>query len=284
MMGSFRSKAIMNAPRRAFTLIELLVVIAIIAILAAILFPVFAQAKAAAKKTVCVSNVKQVSLANMMYAGDYDDTLCIFTGYSTDLPDGTHAFVDWAQHSLYDSGYTLVKEDPGQGLLQPYMKNVAIIDCPEAAGLPKTVQSYGTTYSRPYAYGINANMYFEAINNSSVQVPSETMLMADAAFYDDGGSLARTSFIATDIWKCDAYTAYVQGRHAGKTSVAWLDGHAKATDLYLPKGTQCNTDSTAFHKNNRFGWITKYGKEDPSTSDSTARDNYYYNIDKMGVN
>ena len=59
--------------KRAFTLIELLVVIAIIAILAAILFPVFAQAKAAAKKTVCVSNVKQVSLANIMYSGDYDE-------------------------------------------------------------------------------------------------------------------------------------------------------------------------------------------------------------------
>src|ERR1700738_3792716 len=59
--------------KSAFTLIELLVVIAIIAILAAILFPVFAQAKAAAKKTVCLSNTKQVSLAAVMYANDYDD-------------------------------------------------------------------------------------------------------------------------------------------------------------------------------------------------------------------
>jgi prepilin-type N-terminal cleavage/methylation domain-containing protein/prepilin-type processing-associated H-X9-DG protein len=58
---------------KAFTLIELLVVIAIIAILAAILFPVFAQAKAAAKKTVCLSNEKQVGTAMVMYAGDYDD-------------------------------------------------------------------------------------------------------------------------------------------------------------------------------------------------------------------
>lgn len=59
--------------RAGFTLIELLVVIAIIAILAAILFPVFAQAKAAAKKTVCLSNLKQLSLGALMYSNDYDD-------------------------------------------------------------------------------------------------------------------------------------------------------------------------------------------------------------------
>src|SRR5580658_7621826 len=61
--------------KRAFTLIELLVVIAIIAILAAILFPVFAQAKLAAKKTVSVSNLKQLTLGEKMYENDYDDNV-----------------------------------------------------------------------------------------------------------------------------------------------------------------------------------------------------------------
>src|SRR5437588_10037649 len=61
--------------RRAFTLIELLVVIAIIAILAAILFPVFAQARAKARAISCVSNIKQLSTAMLMYAQDYDETL-----------------------------------------------------------------------------------------------------------------------------------------------------------------------------------------------------------------
>jgi prepilin-type N-terminal cleavage/methylation domain-containing protein len=65
----------MTRKPRAFTLIELLVVIAIIAILAAILFPVFAQAKLAAKKTVALSNAKQVALANFIYMNDYDDQL-----------------------------------------------------------------------------------------------------------------------------------------------------------------------------------------------------------------
>ena len=66
---------VMRRGRRAFTLIELLVVIAIIAILAAILFPVFAQARDKARQTTCLSNIKQLSLGVLMYAQDYDEQL-----------------------------------------------------------------------------------------------------------------------------------------------------------------------------------------------------------------
>ena len=65
----------MNLSRRAFTLIELLVVIAIIAILAAILFPVFAQAKRAAKDTTALSNMKQINLGAQLYSSDNDDNV-----------------------------------------------------------------------------------------------------------------------------------------------------------------------------------------------------------------
>ncbi len=70
-------------PKRAFTLIELLVVIAIIAILAAILFPVFAQAKVAAQKTSDLSNQKQHATATMLYGGDFDDTFFPEAGRAT---------------------------------------------------------------------------------------------------------------------------------------------------------------------------------------------------------
>src|SRR5437588_7997284 len=69
--------------RRAFTLIELLVVIAIIAILAAILFPVFAQAKLAAKATVSISNINQLATAVQLYVNDYDDTVPLSGAWNT---------------------------------------------------------------------------------------------------------------------------------------------------------------------------------------------------------
>jgi len=87
--------------RRAFTLIELLVVIAIIAILAAILFPVFAQAKMAAKKTQDLSNMKQMGMGTMLYIADFDDTYGQAYYYKDDLGD-TGGYVQWtATHYPY---------------------------------------------------------------------------------------------------------------------------------------------------------------------------------------
>lgn len=111
--------------RRAFTLIELLVVIAIIAILAAILFPVFAQAKAAAKKTASISNDKQITLAGIMYEADYDDMFPIMATFgAAGVNNG--AFVYFGGR-----GYL-----PWTQLVQPYMKNVDLYVDPQAPAPP----------------------------------------------------------------------------------------------------------------------------------------------------
>lgn len=99
-------KSRINQHRLAFTLIELLVVIAIIAILAAILFPVFAQAREKARQASCMSNLKQGALAVMQYTQDYDET----------FPVG-HMQLNWVNQSWVIS-------------VQPYMKNLAVFFCP----------------------------------------------------------------------------------------------------------------------------------------------------------
>ena len=117
--------------RHAFTLIELLVVIAIIAILAAILFPVFAQAKEAAKKTTTLSNLKQTATAILMYSGDNDDYFPLAKAgnlaYNTviDVP------ADWrlAPGATVDAFSTQWANST-----QPYMKSLALL---EANGMPK---------------------------------------------------------------------------------------------------------------------------------------------------
>ena len=128
--------------RKAFTLIELLVVIAIIAILAAILFPVFAQAKAAAKKTASLSNNKQLALGAIMYAADTDDVISPMAGWGS-----TDAFV-------YFGG---VGYKPWSDLVQPYVKNLDILTDPQAPSGVKEPTGFRAGAGKVLApmYGLN---------------------------------------------------------------------------------------------------------------------------------
>jgi prepilin-type N-terminal cleavage/methylation domain-containing protein/prepilin-type processing-associated H-X9-DG protein len=113
--------------QRGFTLIELLVVIAIIAILAAILFPVFAQAREKARQTGCTSNMKQMGTALMMYTQDYDET----------LPPGCH---------IWGNSNPLERMDPPMnawdGMIMPYVKNQQVFACPSDSNTRITGRSY----------------------------------------------------------------------------------------------------------------------------------------------
>src|SRR5688572_706849 len=151
---------------RAFTLIELLVVIAIIAILAAILFPVFAQAREKARQVACLSNSRQLATANGMYLQDYDETILPSTNYAAPVTD---PFRIWPP------------------MIQPYVKNQGIFLCPSAPGAQyaadwsmRSLASIGYNSRTGYdPLGIEAPASVASI--ASLEEPSRTVLLADTA-------------------------------------------------------------------------------------------------------
>ena len=132
MQSSIASR---GATNRAFTLIELFMVIAIIAILAAILFPVFAQARERARAISCLSNLKQSGVAYTMYTQDYDET--------TPLQTSPVATRDANNYFAVTGGYWY-------NLLQPYVKNWQVFVCPDRAGTT-------TSKSNPSGLATSAN-------------------------------------------------------------------------------------------------------------------------------
>ena len=216
--------------RRGFTLIELLVVIAIIAILAAILFPVFAQAKEAAKKAACISNTKQIDLAMLIYVNDYDDNLVpaqVVPDGGSQIP-GIYTLTWFGQETISFTGGFTITWDLTKGLLQPYMKSHQIEDCPDADGSVPI-----TKYSFPIAYGLNQALFsnFAAGENmTQMDTPAETILFSDAAGLSFSGSLDRTDIVFADYAEIPYGAAHAL--HGGRVAVAaWADGHSKALPL-----------------------------------------------------
>jgi prepilin-type N-terminal cleavage/methylation domain-containing protein/prepilin-type processing-associated H-X9-DG protein len=213
---------------RAFTLIELLVVIAIIAILAAILFPVFSQAKAAAKKTADLNNEKQLVTAMLIYVGDNDD-----------LTPRTH-------HDL-ESGETIADLYTWFDPLYPYFKSRDILKDPSLNDTPSLFpdpitltdwKKYRTDYLINGFYAHGANM------TSFQSRPAEQIIFGERhngiAFFDyhpwasapDGnwergfldGSGFQIGDIETDTQVVDPQN---KGRHNEGNNYAFVDGHAK---------------------------------------------------------
>ncbi len=132
--------------RAGFTLIELLVVIAIIAILAAILFPVFASAREKARQTTCASNLKQLGLAFVQYNQDFDEVYPI-----GQFEPGAHYSCGWA------------------GQIYPYVKATAVYDCPDdATNIPTADSALGYV---PISYAFNADLHHSALLQGNVPDP-----------------------------------------------------------------------------------------------------------------
>lgn len=161
----------------AFTLIELLVVIAIIAVLAAILFPVFAQAREKARQTACLSNLRQIGLATLMYAQDYDETIV-----HTEQAGNVGQEYYWGD------------------MLAPYLKNRDLLNCPDAtvrvqySPAINTLLQTGGSLQWTYNYGINDIIAADCVSaddpacrhvgvagqaDAAIQTPASAILIAD---------------------------------------------------------------------------------------------------------
>ena len=205
--------------RKGFTLIELLVVIAIIAILAAILFPVFAKAREKARQTSCLSNLKQIALAAQMYEQDYDEIFPLDT--------------NWPQPA-----YQFLLPD----VLNPYVKNYQVWICPSdhyTVTQSATVPSFNTYWSPnfsqiSYAYNYALGKRDGPLRIGKVKKPSECCIFADAENYDFCGQprrLALAGLCGGGTWSGTALGSQWEiddnTRHNGGENLAYCDGHAK---------------------------------------------------------
>lgn len=233
---------------RAFTLIELLVVIAIIAILASILFPVFAQAREKARQTACLSNMKQIGLAFMQYVQDYDEMF-------------PHTFAQAETQSPRDTKYNSGRSWPLS--IFPYVKNKQVFDCPTSpdeisdvfpeglvkwSGAPLGPDGNRIRYDGNYAYnydgigyGSNTNTGYDNLL-SNLKEPAQTYMVVDGGDFsitygtDSWGALLSeldlnlncgdTGAESDPFWT-NGYTKEAALRHSGRANVAFADGHVK---------------------------------------------------------
>jgi prepilin-type N-terminal cleavage/methylation domain-containing protein/prepilin-type processing-associated H-X9-DG protein len=194
--------------RRGFTLIELLVVIAIIAILAAILFPVFAKAREKARQSSCLSNEKQIGIAFMQYSQDYDETMPGAAGMG---PNGA-----W-NPAWYE-------------IVQPYIKNTQVYHCPSCSSTNLAGVYSGPQY--PCNYGVNNNVctWGFGIKLASIQAPANQICAGEM----NGGDWELYPSNATNPpnqWLNPAVNE-INNLHNGGSNFIFCDGHAK----WLMKG------------------------------------------------
>ncbi len=198
--------------RHGFTLIELLVVIAIIAILAAILFPVFARAREKARANNCLSNVKQIALGMLMYANDYDET----------FPHASNPPATWTPY--------------WRTRIYPYVKNAQLFKCPSnfpVTNSSELVPGSTTEYFRR-SYTSNALGWgwtpLMGQNQAAIPKPAETIMTGESKddgvmpYWHQGGSLE---------WN------RLTSPHSKTANYSFADGHAKAM-IAINTGTPVN--------------------------------------------
>jgi len=222
-----------DSGRAGFTLIELLVVIAIMSILASILYPVFARAREQARKTACASNMRQLAMALLQYADDYDETLPLYsqgTGYLGSLGYGGGDGPRWAD------------------MIFPYVRNTQVYDCRSgthrlailSGGSYFEINTYSYGYVSPSSGGADYGVASRALGD--IPDPSGTIALAEDGRQDDAAdaeSIGRVIPGAADT--LEGMAGRVNGmRHTGASTTdvkahafnaTYVDGHVKFVRL-----------------------------------------------------
>jgi prepilin-type N-terminal cleavage/methylation domain-containing protein/prepilin-type processing-associated H-X9-DG protein len=251
MSSTRRTRFTVSCPAsRAFTLIELLVVIAIIAILAAFLFPVFAQARSQARKAACVSNLKQLAVAFRMYADDYDAKTPIST------------YFNCGAGCLAPTTFAELRQRWFMDPTQPYVKNLTVLHCPadnvtngdRATGAELLSMADDPRIPR-LSYGVN--LYLGGIvderagySDADLPYPAQTAMIADCALSVFGcvvererdgtrySSIAYANAIRPrDLVNICRLGVPGEERHGSGSNVLFVDSHARfiPSDRFLDR-------------------------------------------------
>jgi len=206
--------------RPGFTLIELLVVIAIIAILAAILFPVFQKVRENARRTTCASNLKQIGLGFTQYTQDSDETYPPKDAGEPAIKDanGGNARIIWAQ-AIY-----------------PFIKSTGVYQCPDQSGTLDYEQAHGSFPRIPRSYAVNPRItgVGPGLTLNNIASPSAKILVGEADSVTAGNGTDPNNKVQqgwTDMgapwWGVDDWTTSFAG-HGGRMNCLFADGHVKS--------------------------------------------------------
>ena len=237
----------MHTFKRGFTLIELLVVIAIIAILAAILFPVFAQAREKARAISCISNARQISVGTYLYLQDYDETYPMNFYMGTNGP-APCVYVAWVAITPYLKDTNVYRCPSGQTAFD-FPKGMSTIGFPPPCQASPNVRylSYFPNFSL-INWGDPSNVF--GPNNgrpvkplAAIEFPSET-----SVFYDSNGTLPDAYFGLMD--------EPIQARHSGGLNACYADSHAK----FVHAKPWLDASGKQLHGNSPDGQAISYSK------------------------
>ena len=221
---------------KGFTLIELLVVIAIIAILAAILFPVFVSAKEKANQTTCMNNLKQMGLGVVMYRGDYSGRFPIWGAEDNVADTHTEWFIKIYSHN---ATYPQCLDMRMEGYCVPYMtKNRGVLYCPNF--MTSGVTAAGKPYKRNklVSYGYNVHMAMRDVYRPQLGSLSESMIPSTSKYVMLMEKYNWSTY--SIVYAQSALNYYIlhlgpEERHTGRCVVSFADGHVRAlkvTDFY----------------------------------------------------